>query len=48
MNKKKLLALYLRNDQSFYLVTNFNANYLYDDDIINSEIDFQGLDIVPV
>ena len=48
MNKKNLLAQYLRNDQSFYLVKKFNGNYWHDNDIISHEIDFQALDIVPV
>ena len=48
MKKIILLAQYFRNDQSFYLVKNFNSNYLLDNDIISHEIDFQALDIVPV
>ena len=48
MKKIILVAQYYRNDQSFYLVKNFKANYLVDNDIISHEIDFQELDIVPV
>ena len=48
MKKFILVAQYLRNDQSFYLVKYFNVNYLLNNDIISHEIDFQALDIVPV
>ena len=30
MEKIILIAQYLRNDESFYLVKNFNVNYLHD------------------
>ena len=46
MKKMFCMAQYLRNYQSFYKVKNINANYLYDNDIINPEIDFQALGIV--
>ena len=48
MKKIISVAQYFRNDQSFYLVKNFNSNYLLDNDIISHEIDFRKLDIVPV
>ena len=48
MKKIILVAQYFRNDQSFYLVKIFKANYLHDNEIISHVIDFQALDTVPV
>ena len=48
MKKIISVAQYFRNDQSFYLVKIFKANYLHDNEIISHVIDFQALDTVPV
>ena len=46
MKKIVLNGLIPQKWPKFLLSKNFNANYLYDSDIINPEIDFQALGIV--